>query len=72
LPLVFPAVGLRRAGASVRFAFVFGSAGVGVRPRVLLTVRPRTMPMKSSTSSVVLSSGQDRATSDWGASTTVR
>ena len=43
-------------------------AGDGRRPRELLTVRPRTMPMKSSTRSVVSSSGQDSATRDSGAS----
>src|SRR5262249_49859150 len=65
-----PAGGLRRAAPSS--AFFFGSAAVGVRPRVLLTVRPRTMPMKSSTWSVVVSSRQDRATRDCGASLTGR
>jgi hypothetical protein len=42
------------------------------RARVLLTVRPRTIPMKSSTRSVVSSCGQDSAMRDSGASVTGR
>ncbi len=49
-----------------------GCGGVGGRPRVLLTVRPRTMPMNCSIRSVVSSSSQDSPTSEAGASDTGR
>ncbi|QWA21074.1 hypothetical protein KJK32_06325 [Streptomyces sp. JCM17656] len=66
-----PVPDCRRALPLLSGRLRFGCSGADVlwdvvRPRVLLTVRPRTTPMKSSTRSVVASSGQARATLDWG------
>lgn len=65
LPAALPAAGFCRAlPVSARLSFGWGA--VLGRPRVLLTVRPRTMPMNSSTRSVVSSSSHDSATRDSG------
>ncbi len=64
-----PVVGfLRVLVESLGFCLAGVEGGVGGRPRELLTVRPRTIPMNSSIRSVVWFSRQASATRDWGAS----
>ncbi len=60
-----PCVGVRMDGSA-------DPAGDWVRPRVLFAVRPRTIPIISSTMSVCRSRGHAKATDDVGASVTTR